>query len=339
MSNTSDDWREALSYEQVIKRYGEWTAMSIYLGEGQYSLTPPKADYRLRRLVQIAADVVCKPLNKIRVLDLACLEGHYGLEFAQHGAEVVGIEIRSQNLAKAQFAKHFHKLDNFHLYQDDVRNLNKEKYGTFDVVLCSGILYHLEAYDVFKFVRNIYEVCDQVVLFDTFVSLSDRKSVEWEGKTYWGLDYVEHAEETTEDARKENLWASIDNTSSFWLTQPSLCNLMAHVGFTSFYESHVPTWPNEGYLDRRTYVAIKGKPVKLLSSPVTEQTPHREIPEGPINASSVQKQRGLLFKWVKKTFPQPIKDMIKPVLRLIGLLEPDGTPQYMRKLLKENKKN
>lgn len=114
MSN-DHDWHNMLSFEQVIKYYGEWTAMSIYLGDGQYTLMPPKIDYRLRRLTQIVADLVCKPLNQIRVLDLACLEGHYGLEFAQHGATVVGIEVREASLAKAQFAKHHHRLQTRHL--------------------------------------------------------------------------------------------------------------------------------------------------------------------------------------------------------------------------------
>ena len=328
---------KSLSIEEVVETYGEWTAMSIYLGDDRYTLMPGRVDYRLRRLVQAASDLVGKPLNQIRVLDLACLEGHYAIEFALHGAEAVGIEIREANLEKAGFAKQHLKLDNLYLYQDDVRNLSKEKYGSFDLVLCSGILYHLKPPDVFQFVKQIYEVCSGVVLFDTFISLSDRNSVEFEGKTYWGLDYVEHAEEARPEDKKRDLWASIDNTSSLWMTQASLSNLVAHVGFTSFYECYVPTMPNN-LTDRKTYVAIKGKPVKLLSSPVTEQAPHVDIPENePQRVHPVQIKRSPIFQFVKKTFPQPVKDTIKPVLRALRLLEQDRTPQFIKKQAKSDK--
>jgi predicted RNA methylase len=335
--DSNSNLHKSLSIDRVVETYGEWTAMSIYLGDDQYTLMPGKVDYRLRRLVQVASDLVGKPLNQMRVLDLACLEGHYGIEFALHGSEVVGIEIREANLEKARFAKHHLKLDNLYLYQDDVRNLSKEKYSSFDVVLCSGILYHLKPPDVFQFVKNIYEVCERVVLFDTFISLSARKSVEFEGKTYWGLDYVEHPEEATAEDKKRDLWASIDNTISLWMTHASLSNLVAHVGFTSFYECYVPTMPNN-LTDRKTYVAIKGKPVKLLSSPVTEQTPHVDIPENePKKVHPAQIKPSPIFQFVKKTFPQPVKDMIKPVLRSLRLLEQDQTPEFLKKQAKSDK--
>ncbi len=65
------------------------------------------------------------------------------VELARLGANVVGIEGREANLAKARFAKEALSLENPEFHQDDVRNLSKEKYGRFDVVLCLGILYHL----------------------------------------------------------------------------------------------------------------------------------------------------------------------------------------------------
>ena len=60
--------------------------MAIDLGQGR-STMPPAADWRLRRIVQVAADLLGKPLSQARVLDLACLEGHYGIEFAMQGAD------------------------------------------------------------------------------------------------------------------------------------------------------------------------------------------------------------------------------------------------------------
>jgi 2-polyprenyl-3-methyl-5-hydroxy-6-metoxy-1,4-benzoquinol methylase len=97
-----------LGRDNLVKLHGAWTAHCIYLGEGIYTFDEPqvpRADSRLRRCLQVAADMVLEPLDKIRVLDLACLEGMFAIEFALHGARVVGIEGREVNLAKAQFAK------------------------------------------------------------------------------------------------------------------------------------------------------------------------------------------------------------------------------------------
>src|SRR5438067_9171605 len=94
------------SLDELRRQHGEWSAMSIHLGDGLYTL-PPAPDGRLRRILQIACDLAGKPLGQLSVLDLACLEGQYGIELAMHGAEVVGIELREANLAKARFVKDY----------------------------------------------------------------------------------------------------------------------------------------------------------------------------------------------------------------------------------------
>src|SRR3989442_14143808 len=100
------------------------------------------------------SDITNKPLDSLRVLDLACLEGLYGKEFARHGAAVFGKEGRKANIEKARFAKDALALENIRFVQDNVRNLSVQKYGYFDVVLCLGILYHLHVPDVFHFRRG-----------------------------------------------------------------------------------------------------------------------------------------------------------------------------------------
>src|SRR3954451_14044594 len=97
--------------EALIERYGEWTAMSIKIAEGLNTLEPQNPDDRLARLVQLASDLSHRPLAETRVLDLACLEGHYAIECGLRGAEVVGIEYREANLSKARFAKEALGLD------------------------------------------------------------------------------------------------------------------------------------------------------------------------------------------------------------------------------------
>ena len=171
------------SLDEFRRRHGEWTAMSIHLGGDTYTL-PPAPDPHLRRLVQVTSDLAGKPLSQLRVLDLACHEGHYAIEFAMQGAEAVGIEYREESVAKARFVKDYLHLARLTFYQDDVRNLSREKYGEFDVVICSGILYHLDAPDIFHFVRRIFEVCTRLVYFDTHVALHAEETVEFENRRF-----------------------------------------------------------------------------------------------------------------------------------------------------------
>lgn len=131
----AEDWPEA-----------NGTNLAILRGQ---ELTPKGALGGYRRLTELAS---------LRVLGLACLEGLYAVEFARQGARAVGIEGRDVNLEKVRFVKKALGLDNLDLHHDDVRNLSLEKYGEFDVVLCLGILYHLDAPDVFHFVESIGRV-------------------------------------------------------------------------------------------------------------------------------------------------------------------------------------
>jgi hypothetical protein len=289
-----------MDIEDVRRMHGEWTAMSIHLGGGDYTLAP-SADGRLRRILQVAADLAGKPLSALRVLDLACLEGHYGIEFALHGAEVVGIEAREANLAKAQYVRDRLNLTRLTLVQDDVRNISADRYGTFDLVICSGILYHLPAPDVLRFAHRMFEVCTRLAIIDTFVALRPKATLDFEGHSYSGLWYEEY----------NDLHASVGNAQSFWLTPPSLANLVSRVGFSSFYECLKPEHDLPG--DRRAYVAIRGQAAEVLSSPPTRSMPHEDKPEIP--RPPTYRKRGPVFRTAKRVLPQPVKDLIKPVLR------------------------
>lgn len=317
------------SIDEVRRQYGDWTAMSIHLGGDLYTLRPA-LDGRLRRILQIACDLAGKPLSQLRVLDLACLEGHYGVELALHGAEVVGIELREANLAKARYVKDYLRLDRLTLCQDDVRNLSLEKYGQFDLVICSGILYHLDAPDVFHLVRRIFEVCTRLAIIDTQIALLPQVEVTFENEVYHGLWYTEHEESADRDTRLKDLWASVDNTRSFWFTPASLANYLARVGFSSFYECLNP----EHVLpeDRRAYVAIKGQRANVLSSPPTASmgfTPKPERNHLPNMGPNIR--HGPMFRVAKRFLPAPVKNGIKPILRMVRILPPDPTPRFAKK--------
>jgi hypothetical protein len=321
--------QQSPSIDEVRRQYGEWTAMSIHLGGDLYTLRPA-LDGRLRRILQIACDLAGKPLDQLRVLDLACLEGHYGIELAMHGAEVVGIELREANIAKARYVKDYLRLNRLTLCQDDVRNLSLEKYGQFDLVICSGILYHLDAPDVFHFVRRIFDVCKRLAIFDTQIALRPGETFTFENETYQGLWYTEHDESADRAKRLKDLWASVDNTRSFWFTAASLANFVARVGFSSFYECLNPEHALPE--DRRAYVAIKGQPGIVLSSPLTASMGFTLKPErSPLSVVGPNIKHGPVFRTAKHFLPQPIKIVLKPILRRMRILRPASTPKFLKK--------
>lgn len=268
--------------QEVVERFGPWTAHNIQLRDDLYTIGPQLVgdEVKLRRITQVVADVAGRPLSDLRVLDLGSLEGLYAIELARHGARAVAVEIREANIEKMRFAKEALALDNFEIVADDVRNLSAEKYGHFDVVLCLGLLYHLDAPDVFHFTERVAEVCRRAAVLDTHVSLVDEVSHTFGGEQYWGSDFREHGEEETDEERKQKLWASADNPKSFWLTKPSLNNLLARVGFTSVYECHNPPEADKP-ADRVTLVALKGERAELLSAPLMRGRAEDRWPERP----------------------------------------------------------
>ena len=150
-----------------------------------------------------------------------------------------------------------------------------------------------------------------MAIFDTHVSLKPLRAVEFEGRRYWGLEYREHRENATAREKSSDVLSSIDNTRSFWLTRGSLCDLLQHVGFTSVYECQNPAFPVE-WIDRPTCVAIKGRRIKVLSSPVTDRLPQIERPRKPPHeAHPVQSPFGHLINRLKAVLPQPLKNFLK----------------------------
>lgn len=257
--------REALAaaHQAVVDRHGPWGSHNVALPFGLFTIGPePRGDnYRVAKFVQLVADTLRRPFGDLRVLDLGCGEGLYALEFAQHGAEVIGIEARVPSLAKAEFCREVLDLKRLKFIQDDVRSVTRERYGEFDVVLCSGILYHLDRPDVFDFLKSMREMCRGVCLIDTRISLSAEVEAIYDGRSYWGSAYREHAPGLTPDQKQADMGASIDNDESFWFTKHDLSNFLMDMGFSSVLDCLAPV-PWMLRQDRVTLVATAGRKVR-----------------------------------------------------------------------------
>jgi len=273
--------------DELKLQYGDW-AYDIPLPYGIWTRgNLQKPHTRLKRIVQIANDLSNKPLSACRVLDLGCLDGMFSIEFALQGATTVGVEIREANIQKALFSKEVLRLGNLDFRQDDVRNVSVESYGKFDVIVCSGILYHLPALDAIDLIRKMYEMTTRVVIIDTHISLFPEEEIRLENHSYWGDSYREHSADASMQDKANRLWASIDNETSFWFTRPSLLNLISSTGFSCVYECFVPSsfLPSMHFQsfgirahDRCTFVAVKDHECELHTAPASNKL-HQEWPE------------------------------------------------------------
>jgi len=303
---------------EITKKYGAWTAHNIHLQGDSYTISPAIVgdEVKLRRVVQCISDLHGGSVAGLRVLDLACLEGLYAIEFGRRQAKVVGVEGREANVEKARFAKEALGLTNVEFVQDDVRNLSRHKYGEFDVVLCLGILYHLDVPDVFAFISRLGEVCRRVCLIDTRICVKPTMTHVHNGKRRYGARTEEHDRRDSAEQKISKLWASIDNNEAFWLTRPSLYNALYDAGFTSVYECNIPAEPNKP-ADRITFVAIKGKPVDLLSAPLISNYVVGEMPERPQKEETVVLE--ILKRFSRVALPKEARKRLK---RLIGRENP-----------------
>lgn len=287
-----------------IQQHGEWL-FNIPL---PYNLSTRKGedlpDTRLKRILQIASDVSCKPLSECRILDLGCLEGKYSIEFGLHGADVTGVEIRDTNIKRAIFLKEAYGLNNVTFSRDDVRNISAERHGQYDIIICSGILYHLPEPDVFSFVENIYDLTDRLAIIDTHISLNANMSASHAGKVYHGHLVAEHNTSDSREIVESRALASIDNRPSFIFSRPSLANLLQHVGFSSVYECFDPPHLNFGrpgleHLDRCTFLAVKGQNCKLHTSPSADSL-QEDWPEDGLSYSRLSlsyAKQGVSRRW------------------------------------------
>ena len=311
---------EALRREKqrVVAAHGAWTDHNIHLGGGHYTIGPEVRSPRLRRTMQIVADAAARPLSGLRALDLGCLEGMYAIELARRGAETVAIEGREANLAKVRFARDALGLDNLTLRLEDVRALSAREHGEFDVVLCLGLLYHLDAPDVFRFVASLAEVTRGFAVIDTYVSTAPRERHEHAGRHYWGLRVAEHDEGDSAATRAARLWNSLDNASSLWLTRASLLNLLADGGFTSVHESVAPRDPHQP-ADRVTLLAFRGRPERTLSAPLADEQPVPRWPERERRRPSPEQDpRAMLWRRARRALPRWLEAPARRVLRALG---------------------
>jgi SAM-dependent methyltransferase len=235
-----------------------FTAHNIVLPDGSQTLPgmPVLADLPLTQGALRIARRICPPSAERppRVADLGCLEGGYAVEFARAGYEVVGIEARTDSVARCNFVRSRLGLENLVFVQDDARNLGA--YGEFDIVLCFGLLYHLNG--PVAFLRQLANLTRKLLLLDTHYAdyqptpnypLSE--IVEHEGVLGRWYSETPEGEWTSVAEMEASAWASWINTTSFWVLKEHLLKAMQDAGF-QFVSEQFDAFENIAYCTGQT---------------------------------------------------------------------------------------
>jgi hypothetical protein len=99
-------------------------------------------------------------------------------------------------------------------------------------VLCLGLLYHLDAPDVFQLLERMRDLCRDLVIIQTRVAPYPSERREHRGRQYLGMPFPEPPPDTPR-LSSDALCSSIGNPLSFQLTRASLCDAFADVGYSS----------------------------------------------------------------------------------------------------------
>ncbi|GIX34542.1 MAG: hypothetical protein KatS3mg126_0321 [Lysobacteraceae bacterium] len=83
--------------------------------------------------------------SALSALDLACHQGWFSAHLARRGfGRVVGIDARAEHVADASLIRDAMGLSGWTVHQSDVHRLDELALGQHDLVLCFGLIYHLE---------------------------------------------------------------------------------------------------------------------------------------------------------------------------------------------------
>jgi FkbM family methyltransferase len=97
-----------------------------------------------------------------RVLDVGCGYGYFSNYLKSVNLHVVALDGRRENATEAK--RRYPEID-FHVY--DIEDPSCRTLGSFDLVLCFGLLYHLE--NPFQVIRNLFALSDKYLIIETMI--------------------------------------------------------------------------------------------------------------------------------------------------------------------------
>jgi SAM-dependent methyltransferase len=153
------------------------------------------------------------------VIELGSLEGGHSFALAGNASvkKVTAIEGREINIKKARLVQEILGDKKVEFVEGDIEKLDFEKFGRFDAVFCSGLLYHLPR--PWELIPKLARVSPNIFIWTQVSEEAKAKKVRegWRGKFY----------------REGGLFDPLSGLSrkSFWLSLGSLIGLLTANGY------------------------------------------------------------------------------------------------------------
>jgi tRNA (mo5U34)-methyltransferase len=130
--------KDRAEIERLIRQHGRWWH-EIEVAPG---IITPGDDSNRMKLPILDSIGLPRSMEGLRALDVGCSDGFFSFEMEKRGASVVAIDFVPEDYTGFAVAKEI--LGSSVEYRmENVYNLEPERFGTFDVVLFLGVLYHL----------------------------------------------------------------------------------------------------------------------------------------------------------------------------------------------------
>jgi SAM-dependent methyltransferase len=130
-----------MELEEVARRLGNyWWYHRIAIADGLYTPSTvaqfqPMWNFNLHAMNAV-------DFNGRKVLDVGCRDGLFSFEAERRGArEVIGIDTRLSLGTTELLIPYFRS--NVKMYELSLFDIEPDRFGTFDIILCYGVLYHL----------------------------------------------------------------------------------------------------------------------------------------------------------------------------------------------------
>jgi len=125
------------------------------------------------------------PLNLKSAIDVGCGVGYFSNLLSSLGLRVTGVDAREENVLEARS-----RFPGIEFAVADAEHCTADQFGQFDLVLCFGLLYHLE--NPFRVVRNLAGMASRLALLEGMVypssepimSLLDENALNDQGVNY-----------------------------------------------------------------------------------------------------------------------------------------------------------